>query len=123
MVSKGTKVTSRRKRRVVKEVAAAAVEEALRDYELVLIISPEVSEEGFEATLNNVSQLISGNGGAVSHVEQWGKRKLAYPIEHFMEGSYVLTRFKMRPALSKELEAKLKISEEVLRHLLIRLSR
>ncbi len=121
MVSKGTKVTSRRKRRVVKKVAAAA-EEVLRDYELVLIISPEVSEEEFEATLNNVSQLISGNGGAVSHVEQWGKRKLAYPIEHFMEGSYVLTRFKMRPALSKELEAKLKISEEVLRHLLIRLS-
>jgi small subunit ribosomal protein S6 len=121
VVSKGTKVTSRRKRRVVKEVAAAK-EEARRDYELVLIISPEVSEEEFEATLNNVSQLISDNGGAVSHVEQWGKRKLAYPIEHFMEGSYVLTRFKMRPALSKELEAKLKISEEVLRHLLIRLS-
>ncbi len=121
MVSKGTKVTSRKKRRVVKEVAAAG-EEALRDYELVLIISPEVSEEEFEATLNNISQLISGNSGAVSHVEQWGKRKLAYPIEHFMEGSYVLTRFKMRPALSKDLEAKLKISEEVLRHLLIRLS-
>ena len=122
MVSKGIKVTSRRKRRVVKEVTEAK-EEALRDYELVLIISPEVSEEEFEATLNNVSQLISGNGGAVSHVEQWGKRKLAYPIEHFVEGSYVLTRFKMRPTLSKELEAKLTISEAVLRHLLIRLSR
>ncbi len=121
MVSKSTKVTSKRKRRVVKEVAQVE-EEALRDYELVLIISPEVSEEEFEATLNNISQLISGNGGAVSHVEQWGKRKLAYPIEHFMEGSYVLTRFNMRPSLSKELEAKLKISEEVLRHLLIRLS-
>ena len=119
MVSKGIKVTSRRKRRVVKEVTEAK-EEALRDYELVLIISPEVSEEEFEATLNNVSQLISGNGGAVSHVEQWGKRKLAYPIEHFVEGSYVLTRFKMRPTLSKELEAKLEISAEVLRHLLIR---
>ena len=121
MVSRGTKVTSRRKRRVVKEVVKVE-EELLRDYELVLIIRPEVSEEELEATLNNISQLISGGGGAVSHVEQWGKRKLAYPIEHFMEGSYVLTRFKMRPALSKELEAKLRISEEVLRHLLIRLS-
>ena len=121
MVSKGTKVTPRKKQRVVKEVARVE-EETLRDYELVLIISPEISEEKFEATLNNISQLISGNGGAVSHVEQWGKRKLAYPIEHFMEGTYVLTRFKMRPALSKDLEAKLGISEEVLRYLLIRLS-
>ncbi len=121
MVSKSTKITSKRKRRVVKEVAKAE-EEALRDYELVLIISPEVNEEEFEATLSSVSQFINGNGGAVSHVEQWGKRKLAYPIEHFMEGSYVLTRLKIRPTLSKELEAKLEISEEVLRHLLIRLS-
>lgn len=121
MVSKNAKVTSKRKRRAVKEVVRVE-EEVLRDYELVFIISPEVSEEAFESTLNNISQLISANGGTVSHVEQWGKRKLAYPIEHFMDGSYVLTRFNMRPSLSKELEKKLTISEEVLRHLLIRLS-
>ncbi len=121
MVSKSTKITSKRKRRVVKEVATVE-EEALRDYELVLIINPEVSEEEFEATLSSVSQFINGNGGTVSHVEQWGKRKLAYPIEHFMDATYVLTRLEMRPSLSKELEAKLKISEKVIRHLLIRLS-
>ncbi len=121
MVTKGVKVTSRRKRRVVKEVAAVE-EKALRAYELVLIISPGVNEEEFEATLNNISQFISDNGGAVSHVEQWGRRKLAYAIDRFTEGSYVLTRFEMRPTLSKDLEAKLKISEKVLRHLLIRLS-
>ncbi len=121
MVTKGVKVTSRRKRRVVKEVAAVE-EKALRAYELVLIISPGVNEEEFEATLNNISQFISDNGGAVSHVEQWGRRKLAYAIDRFTEGSYVLTRFEMRPTLSKDLEAKLKISEKVLRHLLIRVS-
>jgi|TARA_B100001971_G_C17933913_1_gene404132 small subunit ribosomal protein S6 len=121
VVTKGVKVTSRRKRRVVKEVAAVE-EKALRDYELVLIISPEVNEEEFEATLNSISQFISDNGGAVSHVEQWGRRKLAYAIDHFTEGRYVLTRFEMRPTLSKDLESKLKISEKVLRHLLIRLS-
>ncbi|MDP6585533.1 MAG: 30S ribosomal protein S6, partial [Anaerolineales bacterium] len=113
MVTKGVKVTSRRKRRVVKEVAAVE-EKALRAYELVLIISPGVNEEEFEATLNNISQFISDNGGAVSHVEQWGRRKLAYAIDRFTEGSYVLTRFEMRPTLSKDLEAKLKISEKVL---------
>tara|TARA_Y100000310_G_C20357362_1_gene657313 strand:+ start:224 stop:592 length:369 start_codon:yes stop_codon:yes gene_type:complete len=121
VVTKGVKVTSRRKRRVVKEVAAVE-EKALRAYELVLIISPGVNEEEFEATLNNISQFISDNGGAVSHVEQWGRRKLAYAIDRFTEGSYVLTRFEMRPTLSKDLEAKLKISEKVLRHLLIRVS-
>ena len=121
MVSKSTRITSKRKREVAREVAITE-EKILHDYELVLIISPEVSEEEFEATLNSVNQFTSDNGGAVSHVERWGKRKLAYPIEHFAEGSYALTRFKMKPTLSKELEAKLKIFEKVLRHLLIRIS-
>jgi len=97
-------------------------DEHLRDYELVLIISPEVLEEKFGAVIDNVSQFITGKGGTISDVEQWGKRRLAYPIKHFEEGSYVLSRFKLKPALSKELEANLQISEEILRHLLIKLS-
>ena len=93
----------------------------LQDYELVLIISPEVGDEALEATIGNASKFITGSGGAISNVERWGKRKLAYPIKHFGEGSYVLTQFKLKPTLSKELEANLQISEDVLRHLLIRL--
>jgi len=92
----------------------------LRDYELVVIISPEVVDEAIDSVVASVSRFITENGGTVSAVEQWGKRKLAYPIKHFMEGSYVLTRFKLRPKLSKQLEASLKISEEVLRHLLVK---
>jgi small subunit ribosomal protein S6 len=94
----------------------------LRDYELVLIISPEVVDEALDTTIKGVSQFITEKGGIVSEVEQWGKKKLAYPVEHFMEGSYVLTRFRLEPVLSKELEANLKMSEEILRHLLIKLS-
>ena len=94
----------------------------LRDYELVLIISPEVVEEKFDAIIDNISQFITEKGGIVSNVERWGKRRLAYPIEHFMEGSYVLARFRLKPALSKELEVNLQISEEVLRHLLVKLN-
>ena len=93
----------------------------LLDYELVLVISPEVAEEEFEATIDNISRLITGKGGTVSDIERWGKRRLAYPIRHFVEGSYVLARFKLKPAFGKELGANLQISEEVLRHLLIRL--
>ncbi len=94
----------------------------LNDYELVLIVSPEVVEEKFEATIDNISRFITGKEGVVSDIERWGKRKLAYPIRHFMEGSYVSAKFKLKPALAKELEANLKISEEVLRHLLIKLN-
>jgi len=92
----------------------------LCDYELVVIISPEVVDEAINGVIDGVSRFITENGGTVSAVEQWGKRKLAYPIKHFMEGSYVLTRFKLRPKLSKQLEASLQISEEVLRHLLVK---
>ena len=103
---------------VVKKVE----DEHLRDYELVLIISPEVPGEKFDTVVDNVSQFIAEKGGIISDVEQWGKRRLAYPIKHCEEGNYVLTRFKLKPTLSKELEANLQISEEILRHLLIKLS-
>lgn len=94
----------------------------LRDYELVVIISPEVVEDALDTTIDNVTKLITERGGIISNAERWGKRKLAYPIEHFVEGNYVLTQFKLKPVLSKELEANLRTSEEILRHLLIRLS-
>ena len=108
-------------RRTSKKVLEAE-DKQLRDYELVLIISPEVVEEKFDATIDNVSQFITEKGGTISDIERWGKRKLAYPIGHFVEGSYVLTHFNLKPALSKELEANLQISEEILRHLLVKLS-
>jgi len=103
-------------------VSKRVEDEHLRDYELVLIISPEVPGDKFDTVIDNVSQFITGKGGIISDVEQWGKRRLAYPIKHFEEGSYVLSRFKLKPTLSKELEANLQISEEILRHLLIKLS-
>jgi small subunit ribosomal protein S6 len=97
-------------------------DEQLRDYELVLITNPELVEEKFDSIIDNLSQLITNSGGLVSEVDRWGKRRLAYPIGHFGEGIYVLARFKLKPAASIELEASLRISEDVLRHLLIKLN-
>lgn len=94
----------------------------MRDYELVVIISPEIVDEALDALIDNISQFVTGKGGTISDIERWGKRKLAYPISRFMEGSYVLIRFKLKPALGRELKTNLQISEEVLRHLLIRLN-
>ena len=95
----------------------------LQDYELVFIVSPEVAEDSLENAIGAVSQFITGKDGVISDVEQWGKKRLAYPVEHFLEGNYVLARFKMNPARCKELEANLEISEEILRHLLIKTGR
>jgi len=105
----------------VSNKAVEVIDKLLHDYELVFIISPEVAEEEVGGIIDNLSQLITGKDGTVSDVERWGKRKLAYPIRHFAEGEYVLLRFKMKPALGKELETSLKISENILRHLLVRL--
>ena len=106
---------------MVSEKLSTEENEQLRDYEMVLVISPDVAEEKFEATIDNISRFITEKGGVISDMERWGKRKLAYPIKNFIEGSYILTHFKMNPASGKELEANLRISEEVLRHLLIRM--
>ena len=89
----------------------------LHDYELVLVLSPELVDEVLDTTIDNVSRFITEKGGTIAEVERWGKRKLAYPIKHSLEGSYVLIRFNLSPAFTKELEANLRISEEVLRHL------
>ncbi|MCK4361709.1 MAG: 30S ribosomal protein S6, partial [Dehalococcoidia bacterium] len=94
----------------------------LRDYELVVIISPSVADEEIAATIEKINQFINERGGSTTEVNQWGRRKLAYPIRDFMEGNYVLTQFRMDPKLTAELEASLGLSEEILRHLLVRLS-
>jgi len=103
-----------------KEEQTVVSDTRLQDYELVYIVRPEVVDEALEAKVDNVSQFITAREGVVEDVQKWGKRKLAYPIKQSLEGNYVLTRFKLSPARCKELESSLKISEDVLRHLLIR---
>ena len=103
-----------------KEEQVVVADTRLQDYELVYIIRPEMADEALEAKVDNVSQFITSRDGVVDDVHKWGKRKLAYPIKQSLEGNYVLTRFKLSPARCRELESSLKISEDVLRHLLVK---
>jgi small subunit ribosomal protein S6 len=103
----------------VSENTSTQEELGLRDYELTVVIAPEVPEERLESSLESISRYVTERGGTVSDIQRWGKRKLAYPIKHLFEGYYVLFQFKMKPADGRELENNLRISEEVLRHLLI----
>jgi small subunit ribosomal protein S6 len=92
----------------------------MSSYELVLIVSPEVVDEEMPEFITKLGELVNKVGGSVDEVNQWGRRKLAYPIKRSTEGSYVLTKVEMKPALTKELEANLRLSGKILRHLLIR---
>ncbi len=90
----------------------------MRDYELVLVISPEISDDDLPATLDKLNRAITQKGGTVQEVQRWGRRKLSYPLKRFKEGSYVLERLSMEPKDTSELESGLRVSEEVLRHIL-----
>ena len=119
MVSKTAKTT--RSKKTALKTAPETEEKQLRDYEMVVIINPELNEAKFNTILDDINKMITDMGGVVADIKHWGKRKLAYPIKKFSEGNYILTNFQLQPASSKEMEAKLQISEDVLRHLLVRL--
>lgn len=93
----------------------------MRNYELVFIVSPEVTAETLPTTVEKVSQMVSARGGTVTEVKPWGKRRLAYPIKRFREGNYFLAQLQMDPQKTSDLESSLRISEEILRHLLVKL--
>jgi small subunit ribosomal protein S6 len=93
----------------------------MSSYELVLIISPEVADEEMPDFITKLSELVNKVGGSVDEINQWGKKQLAYPIKRSTEGNYVLTKLKLKPDLTKELEANLRLSGKILRHLLIKL--
>jgi len=92
----------------------------LHRYELVVVINPDIAEEDVPAAIERVSAAVTGRGGEVIEVQPWGRRKLAYPIRRHLEGNYVTTQLRLDPARVREVEAGFAISEEILRHLLIR---
>jgi small subunit ribosomal protein S6 len=87
-----------------------------------MIINPSVADEDVSATVEKTNQFITERGGSIGEVNQWGRKKLAYPIKESTEGNYVLTKLNMDPKLTTELEASLELSDEILRYLLVRLS-
>ncbi len=112
-------MASKVKTKETKTVNAEGIK--LNDYELVIVVNPEATEEKLEGRVQNISQFVTSHGGAIGSLDRWGKRKMAYPIKSFVEGTYVLYRFKLPTTASRELEANLRISEDVLRHLLVKI--
>ena len=91
----------------------------VREYELVMILSPVLDETEATGAVDRVRQFITNRGGELTAEESWGMRRMAYPIQRFTEGNYVLTRFTMDGDHTHDLSSSLNIAEDVLRHLLV----
>lgn len=92
----------------------------MRNYELSLIVHPDVDEEGFNAVVEEVKRTVADNGGQVTEMDPWGKRRLAYPVRKCEEGYYVVMRAQMEQDAIPELERNLKLTENIIRYLLVR---
>ncbi len=89
-------------------------------YEMVFILNANLSEDDFTRVLGKVNDQITKLGGTVTETNQWGKRRFAYPIKRQAEGNYVLEKVQIKQTALKELDASLKLSEDVLRYLFVR---
>ena len=91
----------------------------MNEYELLYVISPRLSADDVDGMVERVGALIEGAGGSISMVDNWGRRRLAYPIRHHFEGTYVLTYLNMPGERAAEFERALNINEDILRHLFL----
>ena len=89
-------------------------------YELVFILNANLTEDDFTRVLGKVNDQITKLGGTITETNQWGKRRLAYPIKKQAEGNYVLEKVQIKQTALKELDANLKMSEDILRYLFVR---
>jgi small subunit ribosomal protein S6 len=96
----------------------------LREYELVYILRPSIADDQIPASVEKVSGMVAARGGEVYEVLQtppWGKRRLAYPIDRNADGFYVVNHLRMDPTTTDDFERMLKINDDVMRHMLVRM--
>lgn len=91
----------------------------MRNYELMYIVKPELDEEQLTGVIEKFANLIAANGGEVVSTDKWGKRRLAYEIKDYREGVYILVNFKGEAGTAQELDRVLKITDDILRFMII----
>jgi small subunit ribosomal protein S6 len=92
----------------------------VREYELMVVLDPNLDEAAIEALNTRIQNMVTQRGGTLESVESWGRKRLAYPIGRYRDGVYILSRFQMPPNAAAEIERALKLTESVIRHLLVR---
>lgn len=92
----------------------------MRKYETIFILHPTMEEEVVKANIEKFKGVIETNGGVVDNVDFWGKRKLAYEIKKVNEGYYTLINFSANPELPKELDRIFRITDGIVRHIIVK---
>lgn len=92
----------------------------MREYELMVIINPEVDDRAVEPTLKKFLEVVTRENGTVDNIDIWGRRRLAYEIQKKSEGIYAVVRFHAEPATSQELDRVLNLNEAIMRTKIIR---
>lgn len=91
----------------------------MRDYELVIIVTPEIDETATAEVVEKVKSWITEVGGSIESFEEWGRQKLAYLIRKNKEGQYYLFNLKLEPTAVATLERNFRLQESILRFLII----
>jgi small subunit ribosomal protein S6 len=91
----------------------------MKKYEVMYIVKP-AEEEAVEAVVAKFENLIKNNGGTIDKIDRWGKRRLAYEIKDFNEGVYFVVYFTAAASVVAELERVMKITDEILRHMVVK---
>ena len=92
----------------------------MRKYETIFILHPSLDEEAVKANIEKFKGVIENDGGTVENVDFWGKRKLAYEIAKVNEGFYTLINFEANTELPKELDRVFRITDGVIRHIVVK---
>ena len=92
----------------------------MNKYEAMYVITPELEDEAVKGIIEKYTGIITANGGEIEKVDEWGRRRLAYPINYKPEGYYVLPTFAAASELPRELERNLNNDEGILRFLVVR---
>ncbi|MDN4475119.1 MULTISPECIES: 30S ribosomal protein S6 [Demequina] len=92
----------------------------MRQYEMMIILDPEIDERTVTPSLDKYLQVITGDSGTVDKLDVWGRRRLAYPIKKKNDGIYAVVNFTSESATAKELERQLGLNETILRTKLLR---
>ncbi len=92
----------------------------MNKYEAMYIVTPELEDEAIKGVIEKFSGIITANGGEIEKTDEWGRKKLAYPIDYKTEGYYVLVNFAAAPELPRELERNFRNDESILRYMVVR---
>lgn len=92
----------------------------MNKYELAIVVNAKIEEEERIATVEKAKAYVTRFGGTISDVEEWGKKRLAYEIQHMREGFFYFIHFEAEPTAPIELEKRIRIMENVIRYLCVR---